>query len=233
MGMSVRGPLSPPTQSSAHLNANRGMAAQGTQTHSNGSRPPNGQSIPPPAADGYPPNQPAPPPKPRRRRRDSLQEAASSRRYRQQQENAINPPKPGDEYVCDFCTYELIYGHPPLALIRQYELRDRQTRKREEAQKRNLEKLKAKGRKNRKGAKTGVKTNNPATGADMLPPQNQPYDPRYDAGGGDLDSQGDEYFEDGYEDPVPLPAQHPQPASAQAFQPPLPPPPPDDRSKSI
>lgn len=240
MSLSARGPISPPTQSSAHLNPNRGMAAQGTQTSPSGSRPANAQSIPPPAAGSYPPNQQTmPPPKPRRRRRDSLREAAQQRRVRQQQENIANPPSAEDRYICDFCEYEAIYGRPPTALIKSYEMRDRQARKREEAQKRNLEKLKAKGRKNRK-AKNGVKNGNAATGTENLPPQNQPYDPRYDAGGGDLDSQGDEYFEDGYEDPLPLPTQHQQAGPTRSYAPPPPPPPPDEdginaepRSRSV
>ncbi|KAI0867942.1 hypothetical protein GGS24DRAFT_245549 [Hypoxylon argillaceum] len=64
-----------------------------------------------------------------------------------------HPPAPEDYYLCEFCEYELIFGHPPEALIRQYEIKDRRRRREEAERRRLLEKAKMKSRK-------GKKTNN-------------------------------------------------------------------------
>jgi len=184
------------------------MANQGTQTSPSGPRQGPSHPAPPGTSAQYPQNpQPPPPndqPKPRRNK-DSLRAAAQQRRAQQAYENRQNPPRPENFYICEFCEYEAIFGQPPRALIRQYEIRDRQVRKKAEAQRRNLEKVKAKGRKNRKGAKGGLKNTAPvsSSSADVMQPQSQHYDPRYDPPH-DPDSQGEEYFDDGYDDPVPL-----------------------------
>jgi len=101
-------------------------------------------------------------------------------------------------YICEFCEYESIYGRPPVALIRQYEIKDRRERKAKEINRRRLEKMKAKGRKNRKGAR-GAPKNPPATPSGMQPP----YDPRYDPpddGDSQEEEEEEDFFEDGYDD---------------------------------
>lgn len=190
------------------------MSTQGTQTSPGGPRQGSNHPMPPAGSAQYSQHQPPPPPPPDqpkpRRNKDSLRAAAQQRRAQQAYENRQNPPRPEDIYICEFCEYEAIFGQPPRALIRQYEIRDRQVRKKAEAQRRNLEKVKAKGRKNRKGAKGGLKSTTPAP-ADSLPSQpQQHYDPRYDPPH-DPDSQGEEYFDDGYDDPVPLTTHHDDP----------------------
>ena len=99
-----------------------------------------------------------------------------------------------------------IRDRPPAALIRQYEIKDRRERRAKEINRRRLQKMKAKGRKNRKGAR-GVPKNQPASTSGMHQP---PYDPRYDPPD-DIDSQEEEedeeedFFEDGYDDTASLP----------------------------
>jgi hypothetical protein len=77
-----------------------------------------------------------------------------------------NPPKFEDIWVCEFCEYERIFGEPPRALIREYELKDRRARQEEADRKRLLEKAKAKGRKGKKSGKPAAKGGNA--------PMNQP-----------------------------------------------------------
>lgn len=113
-------------------------------------------------------------------------------------------------WICEFCEYEDIFGVPPVALIRQYEIKDRQERKRAAERRRLLEKARAKGRKNKKGSKKA--TNNatvnaaaqqaPAGGvggqydANHLPPPGE--DPEYY----DDDEYADEYGDGDEYEPV-------------------------------
>ena len=71
----------------------------------------------------------------------------------QQHNNYYHPPKDEDVWICQFCEYESIFGAPPEALVREYEIKDRRERKRLAEKRRLLEKAKMKGRKGRKGAK--------------------------------------------------------------------------------
>lgn len=64
-----------------------------------------------------------------------------------------DPPRLQDIWICEFCEYERIFGRPPKALIREYELKDRRLRQEEADRRRLLEKAKAKSRKGRKGNK--------------------------------------------------------------------------------
>jgi hypothetical protein len=73
-----------------------------------------------------------------------------------------HPPKLEDIWICEFCEYERIFGEPPRALIRDYELKDRRLRQEIAERKRMLEKAKAKARKNKKSAKTSAKANHAA-----------------------------------------------------------------------
>lgn len=68
-----------------------------------------------------------------------------------------NPPKPEDVWICEFCEYERIFGVPPRALIRNYEIKDRRLRQEEADRKRLLEKAKAKSRKSKKSGKAAAR----------------------------------------------------------------------------
>ncbi|THC88368.1 hypothetical protein EYZ11_012190 [Aspergillus tanneri] len=83
--------------------------------------------------------------------------AARQRKIRQQYSNLHHPPSLEDIWICEFCEYESIFGRPPEALIRQYEIKDRKERKRLAEKKRLLEKAKMKGRKNKKATKNAAK----------------------------------------------------------------------------
>lgn len=173
------------------------VSSQATQTH----MPPrtsNKSYPPPPQGSQYPPGQQAAPAPRPRRPGHALRMAAARRKEQQFWKNTQEKPTRDNLYICEFCEYESIYGRPPTALIRQYELKDRRERKAKELNRRRLEKMKARGRKNRKGFK-GNK-NPPATPSDL---HQQPYDSQYDPPDGD--SGGEDFFEDGYDDSVPLP----------------------------
>ncbi|KAI0399406.1 hypothetical protein F4802DRAFT_39296 [Xylaria palmicola] len=97
-------------------------------------------------------------PKKSKRRGNSLLRAARQRR----RATAYHPPAPEDSYLCEFCEYELIFGHPPEALIRQYEIKDRRRRREETERRRLLEKAKMKSRKGKKitsGNKASARNN--------------------------------------------------------------------------
>ncbi|KAI6840650.1 hypothetical protein KC340_g2822 [Hortaea werneckii] len=143
-----------------------GRPGQGIQTTTNmrqaPNMPANGNRPPPPPAGHpgqapLPPNQsgqqPAAPPKPKPRRRPSKEYALAARQRQLQQEytNYHHRPTKDNLWICEFCEYEDIFGVPPLAMIRRYEIRDRQERKKAEEKKRLLEKARAKGRKGKKG----------------------------------------------------------------------------------
>lgn len=92
--------------------------------------------------------------KPRRRLERELNLAARHRRQMAAENYYLHPPKAEDIWICEFCEYERIFGEPPRALIRDYELKDRRHRKEEADRKRLLEKAKAKSRKGKKSGKT-------------------------------------------------------------------------------
>ncbi|EOD49452.1 Protein ibd2 [Neofusicoccum parvum] len=115
--------------------------------------------------------------------------------------NYHHPPSRDDIWICEFCEYEDIFGEPPRALIRQYEIKDRKEQKRMAEKRRLLEKAKMKGRKGKKAAKSskaGAAANNQHS------QQQQASQHGYDHQGhpdGTIDGQ-DEYFEDDYDDGV-------------------------------
>lgn len=170
------------------------------------------------AANGQYAQQPAPsqaaPPgdRPRRRRKDIYKQQAYDRRLQQDYANRHHGPiKDEDKWTCQFCEYEDIFGVPPSALLRQYEIKDRRERKRLEEKRRLLEKAKMKGRKGKKQSKNAAKA---ANGAHQQPLHDQPYDDQA------IDQQplnqyaGDEYLEvdEGFDDDsIPLPAPPPAP----------------------
>lgn len=114
--------------------------------------------------NGQPPlNKNGNPPAPtRKKKRPTGQEyliAARQRREQQQLKNLQHPPAPEDQWICEFCEYERIFGTPPMALIRQYEMKDHRHRKQEAEHKRLLEKAKMKGRKSKKTARPAAGKN--------------------------------------------------------------------------
>ncbi|KAI1033654.1 hypothetical protein LB504_012699 [Fusarium proliferatum] len=103
-----------------------------------------------------------------KRRLDRSLERAARRRRREARQD---PTKTADEWICEFCEYEMIFGVPPRALIRQYEMKDRRRRQEEADRKRLLEKAKEKSRKARKGGKK------PASRGENAAAQNLPQEP--------------------------------------------------------
>ncbi|KAJ4263791.1 hypothetical protein NW762_005824 [Fusarium torreyae] len=103
----------------------------------------------------------------KRRLDKSLETAARRRREVATEARRANPQEAKDGWVCEFCEYEDIFGEPPRALIRKYEIKDRRRRQEEVDRKRLLEKAKAKSRKGRKSGKPPARggtatTQNPA-----------------------------------------------------------------------
>lgn len=138
--------------------------------------------------------------RPRRRKGDVYVLAARQRKLQQEYQNLQHPPSHEDIWICEFCEYESIFGAPPHALVRQYEIKDRRERKRLAEKRRLLEKAKLKGRKGKKQTKNAAKAaNNPA----QQNANNQNYDQEPD--------QMDDYLDDGYDDAIPLPEHPPQP----------------------
>lgn len=203
-----------PTSPLAMMTQNaRGFSTQGTQTSPNmaaqqGNTQPQQQQ--PHGASGGPAN----PGRKKKRSPGSIYAlAARQRKIQQQYANLHHPPSMEDIWICEFCEYESIFGRPPEALIRQYEMKDRKERKRLAEKKRLLEKAKMKGRKNRKATKNTSKN---------AAPHHPGYQPGYDRASVDHSSVGggheDDYNEYDEDEPAPVPG--PQPAS---FKPPLPP----------
>ncbi|KAF4917669.1 hypothetical protein CGCVW01_v009637 [Colletotrichum viniferum] len=128
--------------------------------------------------------------KSRRRQEKELRLAAKHRRQEAEYRYINNPPKPEDMWICEFCEYERIFGEPPYALIKQYEIKDQKARRKEAERKRLLEKAKAKSRKAKKATKSPSKT---------ASPQSQQQAGSADAPAGHTTNPGfttDEYIED-------------------------------------
>jgi len=127
--------------------------------------------------------------------------AARMRKTAQQAKNRAVGTRPEDRWYCYFCEYEDIFGEPPRALIRQYEMKDARTRREAAEKKRLLDKAKAKGRKLKKGARAARNT---AAADGHHTTQPQFYDDQYDpAHPQDHDSQADEFFDDGVDEDLP------------------------------
>ena len=218
--------MSPPSPS-------RGFSTQGTQTSPTmaGHQSANGAPAAAPPATGKAPGK-----KSRRSLAKQYALAARDRRLQQEYNNYHQPPRPEDIWICEFCEYESIFGHPPTALIRSYEAKDLQERERLEEKRRLLEKAKMKGRKGKKGGKNAAKNNNAATAPPPPPAANnqaqqyqqapaatpvQGYPPQDEMGLAQAGTQSDEYFPDVYDSqpptpmPVPsAPSKIPQPVAA-------------------
>lgn len=142
--------------------------------------------------------------------------AARQRKIQQQYTNIHHPPALEDIWICEFCEYESIFGRPPEALIRQYEIKDRRERKRLAEKKRLLEKAKMKGRKTKKATKNAKNASHQGS-----------YQQGYDRGSVDHSSatgsglHDDEYIGHDY-DEEPEPSAASEPASPTDLRPPLP-----------
>ena len=190
---------------------NSAPAAAPSQTQKYDSR--NAQYAGPGAQQVPPSQQPAAPAanqKQRRRRKgDVYALAARQRKLQQEYANLQHPPSHEDIWICEFCEYESIFGSPPHALVRQYEIKDRKERKRLAEKRRLLEKAKLKGRKGKKQTKNAAKASHNST--TQQPINNQNYDQQ------PLD-QVDDYFDEGYDDdPIPMPEPPPQAPAKQAM----------------
>lgn len=129
-----------------------------------------------------------------------LSEAAQHRKMEQQKENSKNSSqatfscKDCASFICPFCEYEQIFGEPPWALIRSYEIKDRKKRKIEAERQRLL--AKAKTPKNRKGKKSS-KAAPPPPAHNHAPAgyhsQSQSQGTQSEENYGDEDDYGDDY----------------------------------------
>lgn len=182
----------------------RGFSTQGTQTSPNMTASASQQAQATPQQHAGQSGQNAAAGKKTRRSPGSLYAlAARQRRLQQQYTNLHHPPSLEDIWICEFCEYESIFGRPPEALIRQYEIKDRKERRRLAEKRRLLEKAKMKGRKGKKSAKNASAKGN---AAQQPTNQQQGYDRNQTAhppsGEHDNDYIGDE-FEDDIAAPAP------------------------------
>jgi len=194
-------------QSPAAMNAMKAMATHATQTSPN--LPPNVHSsstavqskASAPQLQKPNPAQNVPPKKIRRRTAaKEYQLAARKRRQQQQYQNFQHPPSREDLWICEFCEYEQIFGRPPEALIRQYEEKDRRSRKQELERRRLLEKAKMKGRKGKKGkgsSKAAPASTDRQADTSQPPQQSVPMTNNQNQSQG---PQSEEYLEDEYDD---------------------------------
>lgn len=198
-------------------------ATQGTQTTPTlrgGSYDPATVTLPPqpPGVPG-PPN--AAPPKKTRPRRPSKEYALAARQRRLQQEytNYHHKPTKDNMWICMFCEYEDIYGVPPEALIRTYEIKDRALRKKAEEQRRLLEKAKSKNRKGKKGGKGGKNAAAQGPPANPALPYDQPLDNMPLPPEGQADEYYDDEYDDGYDPASPSDAADPRYAAPYGYAP--------------
>lgn len=167
--------------------------------------------VPPPQAGAH--HAPPPAQKQRRRRKgDVYALAARQRKLQQEYQNLQHPPAHEDIWICEFCEYESIFGSPPHALVRQYEIKDRKERKRLAEKRRLLEKAKLKGRKGKKQTKAAKVSSQAAQQAiNNTNQQNHDYDQQ------PLDPM-DDYADEAYDDdPIPMPDPPPQAPMKQSM----------------
>jgi hypothetical protein len=147
--------------------------------------------------------QPPPQAAPKKNRRRTGNEyliAARQRREQQKWRNEHHPLPKEDQWTCEFCEYEQIFGTPPVALIKQYEIKDKQLRKQEAERRRLLEKAKMKGRKGKKGSKAVAKA---APSAHDRQAPNSQHTAMNNSQSQSQGTQSEEYYEDEYEDDYP------------------------------
>lgn len=154
------------------------------------------QTGPNPQKQTAPPAAPAK--KTRRRTGKEYLIAARQRREQQKWRNDHHPIPKEDQWTCEFCEYEQIFGTPPNALIKQYEIKDRHARKQEAERRRLLEKAKMKGRKGKKGSKATSKAN--PTAQDRQAQRTQQPVSMNPSHSQSQDTQSEDYYEDEYDD---------------------------------
>jgi hypothetical protein len=132
----------------------------------------------------------------RRRLERELNTAALHRRQVATNAYFHNPPKPEDIWICEFCEYERIFGQPPRALIRDYEIKDRRVRQEEADRKRLLEKAKAKARKGKKNGKAPAKVGSAANHVDETQPDEHSVPPPHPINGHSTQSEEDDAEEE-------------------------------------
>jgi hypothetical protein len=143
----------------------------------------------------------APPKPPRRSAEERYLAAARARRHETQLYNKRHPPKPEDVWICHFCEYEAIFGTPPKALVRQYEIKERKQRRLEAQRRAQWERMKKGKHKSKKNSKLPAKHTGAAHDA------HHPADGRgapgdhYDHGADGEAYYEDEYYEDEEYDP--------------------------------
>jgi hypothetical protein len=123
--------------------------------------------------------------------------AAKARRRETQLYNKRHPPKPEDIWICHFCEYEWIFGHPPEALVRAYEIKERKQRQLEEQRRAQWERMKKGKHKGRKNSKLPAKNSNAAHDGHHHTDGRGGAGDRYDHGAqGEEEYYDDEYYED-------------------------------------
>ncbi|KAH8662203.1 hypothetical protein BX600DRAFT_313993 [Xylariales sp. PMI_506] len=137
-------------------------------------------------------------PKKTRRRGNPLLQQARQRRQQTEYQNYHHPPAPEDMWICEFCEYERIFGRPPEALIRQYEIKDRRRRREEAERRRLLEKAKMKSRKGKKASKLPAK--NSASAQDRNSSSSVGHHAPLMGHDGSQDLNSEEFEEDDYYD---------------------------------
>lgn len=106
-----------------------------------------------PSGPGQPPTGATQPKKSRRQLNKELAQAAKKRQQDAAFKLQRSPSADTDFWLCEFCEYEAIFGRPPRAMIRLYELKARRQKKEEEERKRRLEKARSRSRKVKKSIK--------------------------------------------------------------------------------
>lgn len=211
-----------PSMTGQAAQGQRGFSTQGTQTSPNMANQPSQNRQQQKA--GVTQQAPQQEKKPRRPPGKQYAMAARQRRLQQEYNNYHHPPSGEDVWICEFCEYESIFGSPPEALVRQYEIKDRRERRRLAEKRRLLEKAKLKGRKGKKGNKNAAKT---ATLAHpSATPQQQRHDQPQPADRLPMQHQGtqsDDFLADDYDDdPMPVaappPSKIPQPVPHHCTQ---------------
>jgi hypothetical protein len=188
---------------SGHAQSTARNAATGNAAYAQSQLPPTQQSQQQPTGQqqGQQPQQKKKP----RRPGAFYRNAARQRRRQQEYSNFHHPPSRSEIWICEFCEYEAIFGEPPAALIRQYEIKDRAEQKKLAEKRRLLEKAKMKGRKNRKGSSKKKGKGGDLRGGDTQSDPNLGPEV-YDDYAGE-----EEYYEDEYGDDEPLDGVPPTP----------------------
>ena len=139
---------------------------------------------------------PAPPKQTRRSVAKEYQAAAKARRRETLLYNKRHPPNPDDLWICHFCEYEWIFGHPPEALVRSYEIKERKQRQLEEQRRAQWERMKKGKHKGKKNSKLPAKANATTPDGHHHADNRGAPGAHYHHGTQDEEYYDDEYYED-------------------------------------